>query len=97
MDWKVKLEGDDNTFTQLQQAYTNPEIKITRDGVRWFLESSDFEPMSDHLQVRERAAMIVQAIVQNSANSGGQVNIGMSDIYRIHYDNSKTVFRADAD
>lgn len=88
MDWKVKLEGDENTFLQLQQKYTAPNAAITRDGINWFLESSDFEPMSDHQEVKQLAHQIVQSIL-----TATQANIVMGPIYRIHYDNSKTVFR----
>lgn len=90
MDWKVRLEGDEGTLSQLQQA-SSPTAKVIRDGVDWFLESTDFEPLTDHVAVRERAATIVQAIL-----AGQPVAVGLGPVIRMHYDGSKSVFRADA-
>jgi len=86
MHWKVRLDGDDNMLAQLAGANNTPVAKLSRDGVEWFLESSDFEMMTNHLEVKERAAQIVGAMQAATA-------VGIGPIYRIHYDNSKTVFR----
>jgi len=90
MDWKVRLEGEDNTLTQLQTANRSPGARVTRDGVDWFLESSDFAMLTDHLAVREKAATIVSTILE-----GAPQNVGLGSVYRMHYDGSKTVFKAD--
>jgi hypothetical protein len=92
MDWKVRLEGDDNTLTLLQQ-YNNPGAKIMRDGLDWFLESSEFQMLSDHREVKQKAAFILSSILGSGAVSGA--TIGMGHVYRMHYDNSKTVYRDD--
>jgi hypothetical protein len=92
MDWKVRLEGDDNTLGNLQQ-YNNPASKIMRDGVDWYLESSEFQMLSDYKEVRQKAAVILGSILGNGAVSGATV--GMGPVYRMHYDNSKTVYRDD--
>jgi hypothetical protein len=89
MHWKVKLEGDDNTLTKLASG-NSAAAQVSRDGVDWFLESTDFEMLSDHLEVKDRANQILGSILSAGAATA---NIGMGPIYRIHYDNSKTVFR----
>lgn len=86
MHWKVKLEGADGAIGPLANS-GNPAAQISRDGVDWFLESGDFALMSDHLEVKERASQIMQALGPSAAN------IALGPIYRIHYDNSKSVFR----
>ena len=90
MDWKVRLEGEDSMLTQLQAAHNSPAARVTRDGLDWFLESSDFESLTDHLAVREKAASIVTAILVAAPEK-----IGLGAVYRMHYDGSKTVFRPD--
>ena len=90
MDWKVRLEGDESTLSQLQQATSSPAAKVMRDGVDWYLESTDFEPLTDHVAVREKAATIVETIM------GGQpAAVALGPVIRMHYDGSKSVFRAD--
>lgn len=91
MNWKVKLEGDDNTLASLAQA-SNPAAQIIKDGVEWFLESSEFALISDHVEVKEKAAAIVQGLLASGAVAGGS-NIALGPVYRMHYDNSKTVYR----
>lgn len=86
MDWKVKLEGAEGAISQLANS-GNPAAKISRDGVDWFLHSGDFEMMMDHMDVKNRASEILQSLGPSAAN------IGLGPVYRIHYDNSKTVFR----
>ncbi len=88
MDWKVRLEADDNSLAQLQATHTSPAAKVTRDGVDWFLESSDFELLSDPVAVRERATAIVQSVLA--------APVGLSHVYRMHYDGSKTVYKEDS-
>jgi hypothetical protein len=91
MDWKVRLEGDDNTIKQAQSSFDSPSAKIIKDGVDWFLESTEFAMCSDHVAVRDKATVIANAIL------GAQsANIGLGSIYRMHYDGSKTVFKADS-
>ena len=90
MDWKVRLEGEDSTLSQLQSAHRSPAAKVSRDGVDWFLESSDFEPLTDHVAVREKATSIVQSVL------GAAQNVGLGPVIRMHYDGSKSVFRADS-
>jgi hypothetical protein len=89
MDWKVRLEGEDNTLTQLQSAHSSPAAKVSRDGVDWYLESSDFEPLTDHVAVREKATAIVQSVLAAQ-------NVGLGPVIRMHYDGSKSIFRADS-
>lgn len=88
MDWKVKLQADDAALAQLQTKHTDPTAKVTRDGIDWYLESSDFEMLSDANSVRARAAEIMQAVMASAA--------GLGNVYRMHYDGSKTVYPADA-
>lgn len=90
--WKVQLQGEDSTFTQLQ-TQNNRETQIMRDGVNWFLESTDFEFFTDHLKVKEKAKQIISALVASGNISPAAANIGFGAVYRIHYDNSKTVYR----
>jgi hypothetical protein len=88
MDWKVRLE--EKTLAQLQSAHSSPAAKVSRDGVEWFLESSDFEALTDHLAVREKATEIVKSVLAASPN------VGLGPVIRMHYDGSKSVFRADS-
>ncbi len=67
MHWKVKLEGADGAIGPLANS-GNPAAQISRDGVDWFLESGDFALMSDHLEVKERASQIMQALGPSAAN-----------------------------
>jgi len=83
MHWKVKLEGDENTLTKLASG-GNANAKVSRDGVDWFLESTDFEMISEHTDVKTKAASILSAM---------GAKVAMGPIYRMHYDNSKTVYR----
>jgi hypothetical protein len=83
MHWKVKLDGDENALAQLAQA-SSPTAQIMKDGIEWFLESNDFALMSDHQEVKQRAAAIVHAM---------GANVSLGPVYRMHYDNSKTVYR----
>jgi hypothetical protein len=84
--WKVKLEADDSTLGQLAGKCDSPKAKVIRDGVDWFLESTDFDMMMDPVEVKNKAVEIVGAIA-----NGGSINLG--PVYRLHYDNSKTVYR----
>ena len=93
MHWKVQLQGQESTLTQLAQAHNSPGSQITRDGVDWFLESTDFDYSTDHLEVKEKATVIVNSILASGTITPGSANIEVGAIYRIHYDNSKTVFR----
>lgn len=88
MDWKVKLQADDAALAQLQAQHTDPAAKVTRDGIDWYLESTDFEMLSDANSVRARAGEIVQAKMASAA--------GLGNVYRMHYDGSKTVYPADS-
>jgi len=89
MHWKVKLEGDDNTLSKLTSG-NSAAAQISRDGVDWFLESTDFDMISEHLEVKDKAAQILSSMLGAGATTA---NIAMGPVYRIHYDNSKTVFR----
>ena len=88
MDWKVKLQADDNALAHLQSKHTDPTAKVTRDGIDWYLESTDFEMLSDANSVRARANEIVQSVMASAA--------GLGNVYRMHYDGSKTVYPADS-
>jgi hypothetical protein len=89
MDWKIRLDGDEITMAHLQAQHTNPTAKVTRDGVNWFLESSEFALLTDHRAVREKATSIVQTVL-------GSPDVSLGNVYRMHYDNSNTVFRPDS-
>jgi hypothetical protein len=91
MQWKAELQGDDSVLTQLAQG-NSPGATILRDGVGWFLESSEFAYFSDHVQVKERAAAIVKEMLA-ARQAPPEIVVGVGAIYRIHYDNSKSVFR----
>lgn len=91
-NWKVQLLGDDNTLTQLAVANKAPELYIARDGVDCFLESTEFVMMSDHLEVKGKAGAIIEALVASGKVPAG-TNLGIGVIYKMHYDNSKTVYR----
>lgn len=91
MDWKAQLEGGDGAITQLQSGSGAPGAKIIRDGVGWFLESPEFSVLSDHNEVREKANSILGAL----ATASGATGVAVGSIIRIHYDNSKSVFRAE--
>jgi hypothetical protein len=91
MEWKVRLEGDENTISELSKTCTTPAARVSRDGNDWFLESNEFAMFTDHLEVKEKAKGIIQSLV--SASATPQAAIGIGVIYRIHYDNSKTAFR----
>lgn len=91
MEWKVRLEGDENTISELAKTCTAPAARVSRDGVDWFLESNEFAVFTDHLQVKQKAQDIVQSML--AASKTPQAAIGIGVIYRIHYDNSKTAFR----
>lgn len=86
MHWKVKLEADDNTLGQLAGSCNRPNTTVVRDGVDWFLEATDFEMIMDPVEVKTKAAEILDAIA-----NGGTIVLG--PVYRLHYDNSKTVYR----
>jgi len=86
MHWKVKLEGDENTLSTLAGSCSSPQAKVVRDGVDWFLESTDFDVIMDPVEVKTRATEILTSVA-----SGAPVNLG--PVYRLHYDNSKTVYR----
>ncbi len=90
--WKVQLTGEDATFSQLQ-SHNSRETQVMRDGINWFLESSEFELITDHMEVKEKAKQIVSALVASGKISPAAANIGFGAVYRIHYDNSKTVYR----
>ncbi len=89
-NWKVQLIADDEALTALALENKTPEVYITRDGVDCFLESTDFFMSTDHLEVKEKAAEIVQALLKSKSAPPG---LGIGAIYRVHYDNSKTVYR----
>jgi hypothetical protein len=93
MDWKAQLEGEESALTQLRTANNVANASITRNGIEWFLESGDFELLTDDLQVRERAQQILTAMMAAVSQSA---NIGIGSVFRMHYDGSKTVFRAPA-
>lgn len=92
MQWKVQVESDEATLAQLTQAYNTPAAQITKDGVDWFLESTDFSYFTDHLEVKQKASEIVSGMLA-SGKIPPQTEIQLGAIYRIHYDNSKSVFR----
>lgn len=95
MDWKAQIEGEESTITKLQ-AGNNPAIAtIIRDGVGWFLESPEFTMLSDHMDVRAKANSILTSMVESNSLSGDSAKIAIGSIIRIHYDNSKSVFRAE--
>lgn len=96
MDWKVQLEGEDTAVQHLQGSNDGQRVKISRDGVGWFLESNDFMMLSDHQDVRAKANEIVQSLVTAGGASSPAKNVGLGSVVRIHYDNSKTVYRAEA-
>jgi hypothetical protein len=87
MDWKIKLHAEDKALTQLQATHTDPAAKVTRDGIDWYLESSEFELLSDAEAVREKATLIAQSSLS--------LPVGLGNVYRMHYDGSKTVYPAD--
>lgn len=87
MHWKVKLEGDDNTIGQLTKN-NSAAAQVLRDGVDWFLESTDFEMISEATEVKDKAGVILSSLAGASAAA-----IALGPVYRIHYDNSKTVYR----
>lgn len=91
MDWKAQIEGGETAITQLQSGSGATGAKIIRDGVGWFLESPEFSVLSDHTEVREKANTILNALATASGASG----VAVGTIIRIHYDNSKSVFRAE--
>lgn len=91
MDWKAQLEGGESAITQLRSGEGASGAKIIRDGVGWFLESPEFSVLSDHTEVREKANTILNALATASGASG----VAVGSIIRIHYDNSKSVFRAE--
>ena len=93
MDWKVRLEGDESALTKLTTACSSPDTRVTRDGIEWFLESKEFETLMDHVEVKEKATLIVHSALASGTESGAPANIVLGPVYRIHYDNSKTVFR----
>jgi hypothetical protein len=88
VDWKVKLNADDSSLAQLQAKHTDPSAKVTRDGIDWYLESSEFELLSDPTAVREKATAIVQSVLASA--------VGLGNVYRMHYDGSKTVYPAES-
>ena len=90
-DWKVQLLGDGDLLTELALANKSKEIYISRDGNDCFLESSDFIMSTDHLEVKAKAAEIVSALTKSGVAAGA--TIGLGTIYKIHYDNSKTVYK----
>ncbi len=96
MDWKAQLEGGEGAITQLQTSNGSPGAKITRDGVGWFLESPEFVMLSDHQEVRAKANSILSALVTASGASSETAAVAVGSIIRIHYDNSKSVFRAES-
>ena len=89
--WKVKLEGDENTIGALAQNFTDKEACVRRDGVEWYLESTQFEYFTDHNEVKAKASEIVSQMLQ-SGKVAGAGNISLTKMVRIHYDNSKSVF-----
>jgi len=91
MEWKVRLTAEEATITEMAQAFTTPAAKLTRDGVDWYLESSEFAYFTDHTDVKEKAQGIVGSFLTASTNPQAKIEIG--PIVRIHYDNSKSVFR----
>ncbi len=91
MDWKAQLEGGEGAITQLQSGSGAAGATIIRDGVGWFLESPEFSILSDHTEVREKANSILSTI----ATASGATGVAVGTIIRIHYDNSKSVFRAE--
>lgn len=92
MDWRVKLESEDNTMVQLRDsAYNKPTAMIVRDGISWFLESTDFDGIRDHAVIKDKASQIIQAMHSQAPGA----TIGMGDMYRFHYDGSKTVYKAE--
>lgn len=96
MDWKVKLEGDDGTLGQIQQAYKTPAAKVSRDGVDWFLESDEFMAFTDPTEVRQKAGEILTGILAAGGEAGKNAKLALGPVIRMHYDGSKSVFRAEA-
>lgn len=92
MDWKAQLQGDESALSQLREANTVPNASITRNGVEWFIESTDFELLTDDGQVRQKAEQILSSML--GAGAAPQSPIAIGPVYRMHYDGSKTVYRA---
>lgn len=92
MDWKAQLEGGEGIITKLQAGNGPNGAKIIRDGIGWYLESPEFTVLSDHLEVRAKANSILNALVTASGDTG---SVAVGSIIRIHYDNSKSVYRAE--
>ena len=91
-NWKVQLLSDDNTLTQLTLAHKTHDIFISKDGTDCFLESTGFAMSSDHNEVRQKAVEIIENLQKNpEAPIAAEIKTGV--IYKMHYDNSKTVFR----
>jgi hypothetical protein len=91
--WKIKLEGDENLLSRMGQHYVEKEAHIIRDGIDWFLESTEFEYFTDHNEVKVKAHEMIQKMLQEGKIPPQQANIAFGPVYRIHYDNSKTVYR----
>jgi|AGTN01.1.fsa_nt_gi hypothetical protein len=91
--WKVKLEGDENLIYRMSQHYREKEALVIRDGNDWFLESTEFALMSEHTEVRRKGLEMVQKMMQEGNIPPQQQNVHPTVVYRIHYDNSKTVYR----
>jgi hypothetical protein len=95
MDWKAQLEGGESIITKLQTGSGPSGAKIIRDGIGWYLESPEFTVLSDHQEVRAKANSILNDLVTASGATGEAGNVAVGSIIRIHYDNSKSVFRAE--
>lgn len=91
MQWKVQIEGDDESIAKLSQS-NSPGGQLTRDGTGWFLESNEFPLISDHVEVKQKALEIIQHLLTVNALPP-QSNVVVGAVYRIHYDNSKSVYR----
>lgn len=95
MDWKAQLQGEENALSQLREANNVPNANITRNGVEWFLETGDFELLTDDRQVREKAEQILSSMIAAKTSSQSQP-ITIGSIIRMHYDGSKTVFKEES-
>jgi hypothetical protein len=92
MHWKVRLDGEEGVLRQLAEENTTPAAQVTRDGVEWFLESTEFQYFTDHLEVKEKAGAILGSLLA-AGSVPPQTSIALGAIYRMHYDNSKTVYK----
>ncbi|MBX9770336.1 MAG: hypothetical protein K2X29_03140, partial [Candidatus Obscuribacterales bacterium] len=70
-NWKVQLLGEGDTLTKLALANKTKEIYISSDGPDCFLESTDFAMSTDHLEVKEKAASIIDTLIASGGAPAG--------------------------